>query len=48
MLTMEKHRLEPHSIVRLEKEYTMQTGYESAEQILRSGQLQRTDRGNER
>ncbi len=39
MLTMEKHRLEPHSIVRLEKEYTMQTGYESAEQILKSGQL---------
>lgn len=32
--TMEQYHLEPHSIIRLEKEYVMETGYESAEQIL--------------
>lgn len=36
LMTMEKYHLEPHSIIRLEKEYTMETGYESAEQILKS------------
>ncbi|PWJ51962.1 LacI family DNA-binding transcriptional regulator [Faecalicatena contorta] len=39
LMTMEKHHLKPHSIIRLEKEYTMETGYESAEQILKSGTL---------
>lgn len=39
LMTMEKHQLEPHSIVRLAKEYTMETGYESAEQILKSKTL---------
>lgn len=39
LMTMEKHHLNPHSIIRLEKEYTMETGYESAEQILKSGTL---------
>lgn len=39
LMTMEKYHLEPHSIIRLEKEYTMETGYESAEQILKQDTL---------
>lgn len=35
LMTLEKYHLEPHSIIRLKKEYTMETGYESAEQILK-------------
>lgn len=39
LMTMEKYHLEPHSIIRLEKEYTTETGYESAEQILKAENL---------
>ena len=39
LTTMEKYSLKPHSIIRLEKEYTMQTGYESAELILKKDTL---------
>lgn len=39
LMTMEKYNLKPHSIVRLEKEYTIETGYDSAEQILNQEEL---------
>lgn len=39
LMAMEKHHLEPHSIIRLEKEYTIETGYESAKQILKYDSL---------
>lgn len=39
LMTLEKYHLKPHSIVRLEKEYTMETGYESAEYILQTQSL---------
>ncbi|RHR32318.1 LacI family transcriptional regulator [Clostridium sp. AF19-22AC] len=39
LMTMEKYGLKPHSITRLEKEYTMETGYESAGQILKCDTL---------
>lgn len=39
LMTMEKYHLEPHSIIRLPKEYTLETGYESAEQILKRDSL---------
>lgn len=39
LMTMDKYQLKPHSIIRLEKEYTMETGYESAEQILKQDVL---------